>query len=544
MENRPGSRTRLYVAAELFCFLLIVGLALLYLHYRSVFAGRNATAGVADWTRLPVPAEGAARLAISLEETPLQEVDERVRYSFLGGDTVSTDSQGDPDVNYPAFHSAKPLYGRVRLDDGGGSPRHLYFAIDHSEGKPGDYDLLYLDEDGDCDLRNNTPRRRLRDPNGLPPTHSDIETIWFESVHVPLQFEPGTRRAVELLPRLWLRKDRELRLGLVAAAVHKGEFAIDGKTCEAFLGYGYAVTGRLDSVFSTLCLRCEDGEYAGLFGTTMDRLAGMRLLGDQWCQFSCSPAGDQLFVYPYQGPLGVLQLGTGGRDAKRLEMFGELRTAQGPLILGRTLANGLPQGSDRYEIPIGDYSPGFLAMRVGDTRFRLSPDSYDQEGRRIAREHVVRKIRIREKKPFVLDFPGKSSVVFIHPPNASRFAAGDQMRVEAVLADSGLDMTIAGISDMTQSETKVVTMADGRKMMMESGPSLQPKVVVKRSNGDVVAQGDMPFGWNGVCAYSWGVPKDLKLDGKEETFTIFLTYDTGELYGTVTGSRQFTVYRD
>lgn len=544
MGNRPGSRTRLYVIAELFCLLLIVGLALLYLHYRSVFGGRNAAAGAADWTRLPVPAEGAARLAVLLEETPLQEVDERVRYSFLGGATVSTDSEGDPDVNYPAFHSAKPLYGKVRFEDGAAPSRHLYFAIDHSEGKPGDYDLLYLDEDGDSDLRNNAPRRRLSDPNGLPPTHSDIETLWFESVHVPLQFEPGTRRAVELLPRLWLHKDRELRLGLVAATVRRGEFVIDGKTYEAFLGYGYAVTGRLDSVFSTLCLRCEDGEYAGLSGTVMDRLAGMRLLGSQWCQFSCSPVGDQLFVYPYQGPLGVLQLGASGRDAKRLEMFGELRTAQGPLILGRTLANGLLQGADRYEIPIGDYSPGVLTVRLGDTGFSLSPDSYDQEGRRIARERVARKIRIREKKPFVLDFSEGPRVVFIHPPKGSRFAAGDQVQVESVLVDPRLDTTIICVSDMTQSETKIVTTPDGRKRMMESGLLLQPKIVITRSNGEVVAQGDMPFGWNGVCAYSWGVPKDLKLNGKEETLTISVTYDTRELYGTVAGSRQFTVYRD
>jgi hypothetical protein len=42
----------------------------------------------------------------------------------------------------------------------------------------------------------------------------------------------------------------------------------------------------------------------------------------------------------------------------------------------------------------------------------------------------------------------------------------------------------------------------------------------------------------------WQVPEDLKLNGNEETFTITVTYDTRELYGTVTGARQFTIYRD
>jgi hypothetical protein len=40
------------------------------------------------------------------------------------------------------------------------------------------------------------------------------------------------------------------------------------------------------------------------------------------------------------------------------------------------------------------------------------------------------------------------------------------------------------------------------------------------------------------------VPNDLKLDGNQETFTIVVTYDTHELYGTVTGKRQITVGRN
>jgi len=40
------------------------------------------------------------------------------------------------------------------------------------------------------------------------------------------------------------------------------------------------------------------------------------------------------------------------------------------------------------------------------------------------------------------------------------------------------------------------------------------------------------------------VPEDIELDGAKETFTITVTYDTMELYGTVTGTREFTVVRD
>jgi len=40
------------------------------------------------------------------------------------------------------------------------------------------------------------------------------------------------------------------------------------------------------------------------------------------------------------------------------------------------------------------------------------------------------------------------------------------------------------------------------------------------------------------------VPDDIELEGDEETFTITATYDTRELYGTVTGTREITVYRN
>jgi hypothetical protein len=40
------------------------------------------------------------------------------------------------------------------------------------------------------------------------------------------------------------------------------------------------------------------------------------------------------------------------------------------------------------------------------------------------------------------------------------------------------------------------------------------------------------------------VPNDLKLTGSEEIFTITVTYDTQELYGTVIGKREITITRN
>jgi len=40
------------------------------------------------------------------------------------------------------------------------------------------------------------------------------------------------------------------------------------------------------------------------------------------------------------------------------------------------------------------------------------------------------------------------------------------------------------------------------------------------------------------------VPNDLKINGKEETFNVQVQYDTLELYGKVTATRQVIIYRD
>jgi hypothetical protein len=40
------------------------------------------------------------------------------------------------------------------------------------------------------------------------------------------------------------------------------------------------------------------------------------------------------------------------------------------------------------------------------------------------------------------------------------------------------------------------------------------------------------------------VPERLLIKGDEETFRIEVTFDTGELYGTITASREFIISKD
>ena len=40
------------------------------------------------------------------------------------------------------------------------------------------------------------------------------------------------------------------------------------------------------------------------------------------------------------------------------------------------------------------------------------------------------------------------------------------------------------------------------------------------------------------------MPKDLKLNGKQETFTVRVDYDTLELYGKLSATRQVTITKE
>jgi hypothetical protein len=62
---------------------------------------------------------------------------------------------------------------------------------------------------------------------------------------------------------------------------------------------------------------------------------------------------------------------------------------------------------------------------------------------------------------------------------------------------------------------------------------LEAAAVITRADGRIAAQGDLPL--------SWQIPQDLDLKADEETLTVKVTFETLELYGTLTATRQVTI---
>jgi hypothetical protein len=435
---------------------------------------------------------------VALKEIPVWEVPEHVRASFLYGHYVSRAKEKLPNVKYPALKSYTPLYGDARFRSMGGTtgrPEHFYFALDRSE-MGGAYDLLYFDDNADADLTNDTLRRPLaKPPEGLIRRSSRIrEETYFELVKVPFDFGPGGSRWLELLPRLHTFEDGKSAFGFIPLHVHTGEFDVGGRSYQVFRGYPNVIGGRLDEPTALLIvLPRGGGEPAEWFGGTY--LNATHLLGTRYCRFSSTPTGDRLFVQPYDGPLGIFEVDAGGRNVKRLEIKGSLSAEETTVAVGYTLENGRSSNTRRYEIPIGDYHPAAMEASVGSVRFTVSSDyPRDTQGRPIPGGAPACRIAIREEKPYVLAFSNTPRVVFLQPQENLRACPGDEVKTETALLDPGPGILIPYLYDIVSGETVTYRTPEGRERTVERVRPLEPKVLIKRADGGIVAQGGMAFG--------------------------------------------------
>jgi hypothetical protein len=167
------------------------------------------------------------------------------------------------------------------------------------------------------------------------------------------------------------------------------------------------------------------------------------------------------------------------------------------------------------------------------------------DGHRLARidDPPVLSFKIRENKPFILDFSNKPEVLFASPAKEHRLKPGEKLDVEAVLIDPILDIMFTDIekaefglmsldSDWTffiyqgiasgvglavilwllsviiRSKRRIFLILAGSVASITIGTTLvlyivsiekdyddiSPSVTIAHSNGEILAQGTMPFG--------------------------------------------------
>ncbi|MHC4165611.1 MAG: hypothetical protein ACYSWQ_01495 [Planctomycetota bacterium] len=450
---------------------------------------------------------------------------------------------------YPEFNSDKPLYGKTTFDmslvrymSRDRSGIDYYFAVDESAGTGKGYDRLYFDANHDLDLTNDRVLLPMKDP----PKQLIREDIWqkntvaFEYLEFDLYRGPGKLSAqtkvIPLYRERSIFKTFEHDVSLFPPTVRKGKIKIGSEEFEAVLSQSLTITGTYASPIAYLDLGEEIHSRPLICGRHNDD--GM------FYTFSTTVSGDKLKVTPYTGAFGFLGIGTGGSNIREGK-------AERGILLSENLAFNVakcPTVDGKLKVPVGDYAPIALTLHLGDISVEhgwLSSHPGDTHNKPPKFD-----IRIRKNQLCVLNFGGKPDIIFRTPATNSRFKVGSEIKIETLVHDTLIGVSIAELED---TEQKADIRAKGRipteyqparPREYQAIPSIDPIVTITNSLGELVARGNMPFSPDDPQTYSWRVPENLQLDGNEEIFTIRVEYDTKELYGKVSATRKMTICRD
>jgi len=442
------------------------------------------------------------QLAFDLDEISVFDLSDEVSRDFFRGQMTLCNDQPDRarPGRYPRFESDKPLYGSVRFAGKPvehSSPSTYYLAIDESAGTGKGYDRLYFDRNCDLDLTNDKPLMPLKDPSDamLLRRPSDEQEICFDNLSVTFDFGPAGKRAIDIMPRLVVRKYGPGELNFVAAKARAGLINLGATRLNAVLGYSYSVGERFDQGRVIFCLDPDGTSERAPYWWGADELNSMHVIGGKHYGFGTTPTGDKLIVRPYTGQLGTFEAGAGGRDIDQITMRGSLGSEHTSVAVGGELEQGWPRPARSCRVPVGDYFPRNLRITFGRLSIFISNNYHaDGQPRAAISRAKVYGVKIREDRPYVLDFTNVPDVLFASPAKDKRVKLGNELQVKAVLVDPELDIMVRGLDDMTHAKTTTVKMADGQERTFKRGRSLDPKVVITRASGEQVAEGVMPFG--------------------------------------------------
>jgi len=451
--------------------------------------------------------------------------EEIVRYAGIYVDC--TNKPAETVKAYPKLKSKRPLYGTFEIDRDrfrGHRGTEYHFVLDASaEPKKAEsksllgalaaalkgaesqevenYDLLYFDANHDLDLTNDPVVKPMKDPPArlLSFAFAGRPIKVFDYLPLPVDYGPGIgTRALRIVPALTSLRPNHAALRLVPGVFRQGMIRLGKHQYSAVLSQEY--TGRFDRPMTLFRLKPtgDPADRPPLWDTAY--LFATRVVDGQLYNISATPTGDRLFVKPYRGDFGVLEVAPGGRDIKSLCATGILISDNDRLLqVGESPQSPLSESEKEklreHRLPVGDYKIGYLAVEFGPLSFAVrSADDLIVSPEQRRQEPLVYPIKIRKDKPCILDFSAKPTVTFANPRGDQTFKPGDTVKIEAFLVDPALNLLIGSLTCTSKEVGKegFTTDKEGKR-----GPvprSLDPTVEITNSAGEKIADGKMPFG--------------------------------------------------
>jgi hypothetical protein len=214
-------------------------------------------------------------------------------------------------------------------------------------------------------------------------------------------------------------------------------------------------------------------------------------IGNNFFEFRLIEDGKKIAAQPYNGPFGTIKVGKGGRELEKVEFKGSVHQKQSVAAPIGTIKERWPDPVTECTIPVGDYTAYLMNVKYDNLSIDISNNYHTNAQGKSGPKNVIYGMQIREDKPYVLDFSNEPMVIFDRPPaSQTTFSRGQEIKFAAVLIDPKLDIMIRGLDDTSVQVEKETS--SGHKY--KRSKSLDPNVVIARSDGKVVAEGVMPFG--------------------------------------------------
>jgi hypothetical protein len=199
---------------------------------------------------------------------------------------------------------------------------------------------------------------------------------------------------------------------------------------------------------------------------------------------------------PYKGDLGVIKVGKGGRDLEKVEFNGSVHQKENVAAPIGMIEQHWTGPVGECEIPAGDYTPYLMKVTYDNLAIDISNNYHTNAQGQSRDKETVYGMQVRKDEPYVLDFSNEPMVIFDEPAkDKTTFRRGEQIRFAAVLIDPKLDIMIRGLDDTSVQVEREYKDRDGKVVhTAKVNKSLDPNVVIARADGEVIAEGVMPFG--------------------------------------------------
>ncbi len=219
-------------------------------------------------------------------------------------------------------------------------------------------------------------------------------------------------------------------------------------------------------------------------------------IDDKFFEFMLIEEGTKIAAQLYKGELGVIKVGKGGRELEKVEFNGSVYQQGNVSAPIGTIKDFRIGPVPECKIPVGDYTAYLMKVTYDNLSIDISNNYHTNAQGQSRGKETVYGIQVRADKPYVLDFSNKPMVVFDQPPmSKTSFSRGEEIKFAAVLIDPKLDIMIRGLDDTSVKVDKEYKDRDGKVIHTAKVPkSLDPKVVIARADGEVIAEGVMPFG--------------------------------------------------